>query len=69
MQGKYIQALGLEAVVLWLENSNYLLCHKHLELLVAVEHLNTESTGFIKAIKHKEDLKARDRAYTGVMIP
>lgn len=55
-----MHALGLKPIVLWLENSNYVLCHKHLELLVAVEHLNTESTGFIKAIKHKEDLSSAE---------
>lgn len=49
-------ALGLKPIVLWLENSNYLLCSKSLELSVAKEHLNTESAGFMEAIKLKENL-------------
>lgn len=48
--------LGLKPIVLWLENSNYLLCSVCLELSVAMEHLNTESAGFIEAIKLKENL-------------
>lgn len=50
-----MHALGLKPIVLWLEKGNYLLCHKRLELQVAMEHLNTESTVFIKAIKLKEN--------------
>lgn len=44
--------------MLWLQNGNYLLWGKRLGLLVAIEHLNTEGTGFIKAIKHKEYLSS-----------
>ncbi|KAM7411753.1 hypothetical protein PAMA_021637 [Pampus argenteus] len=47
---------ALRAEGTFIKNGNYFLGHKHFELLVAVEHLNTESSGFIKAIKHKEDL-------------
>lgn len=47
------------AVALRLENGNYLLCQKHLELLVAAEHLNTESTGPHQ--DHKKNLSSTER--------